>query len=144
MPLSPTEVQVVMKPSRLAVLTAMVDTGGAFDTSTLALIDQPFAPSPDLVPEDIHIATAAGFEAVAGLVFGDPYYDVDGTAVVVSADQSFIATDPDDLPPPLYGYALLNAALDALRAVWAFASPVGIGGVGRGFTLAVWLRYSGN
>lgn len=141
--LSPTEVQTVSSPIRLVALGQLLDTGGPFDTSTLFLVSAAFIPSPDLVYADLTKPTASGFAPVAAITFSDPYYDVDGTAVALSADHVFVADDADDLPITIYGYGLANGALDTLRAVWALADPVGIARVGDGFACAVFLKYSG-
>lgn len=142
--LTPTETQVLPSSLLLAALAQMLDTGGPFDTSTLFLFVSDTVLTPDTTIDDLVLATFDGSTPQAAIVFSDPFYDVDQTALALSADHAFICTGDTDLSQVVYGYGLANAAVDELRAAWKLASPVGIDRIGAAVPVAVFLRYSGN
>lgn len=139
----PSESQVVPSPMLLIGLTQLLAASGPFHTLTLHLNQIPtsFSRGSDLT--SVSEATFTGYTAVAGLTFSSPFYDVDGSALVVGADTAFIATGASP-SNTIYGYYFSDAAVANLVAGYSFTTPVGIAAIGQAVVVVPFLRYSGD
>jgi hypothetical protein len=141
--MQPTEVQVVPSPQCLAGLVQLLAVGGPFHLLTLGLYINPVLPTRSSLLADFTPATYTGSAPIAAEVFSSPFYDVDGSALSLGADASFVCTGgtPNET---VYGYILTDAAVVNLIVAYAFQTPVGIARIGDACPVAPFLRYSGD
>lgn len=139
---TPSEVQVVPSPQLLAGLTQLLAVGGPFHTPTLQLFQSNTTPLRESVYADFTIADFTGYADVVGVTFSAPYYDVDGSAIVLGADAPFIATG-SAVTNQIYGFLFANAGLTDLLIAYKFAAPVGVAAAGQACPVVPFIRYSG-
>jgi hypothetical protein len=119
--------------TQLAALTEQAATGGPLHLPTLVAFTAPASVNRDTTYADLVICAFTGYSNIVGLVFGTPYIDVTGTAVIAAPGGDFIATSgtPSEI---VTGVALVNAGLTTLFYSWIFDTPVPITVAGQGFT----------
>lgn len=137
-----TETQVIPTAQRLAILTALVDTGGPFDAPSIAMFQNNINLTPSVLVADLTIATFAGYATTVGMTWGTPYLDVDLSAIVFGEAITQIATS-SATPNNIYGYYAGPAGLATLMAAWRFSSFAVLAAAGQGVTFTPALRYSG-
>ena len=111
--------------ARLAALAALAASGEPLHLPTLILFNNPIALNPTLVIGSLTECTFSGYAASAGLVFGTPYLDVNGTARTAAPSVEFISTDGMVIET-IYGWALVNAGKTALYYAELLDTPVPI------------------
>lgn len=138
----PSEPQIVPYAFGLEILTELVDTGNALDALKLGLFQN------DIVPDNLTtlaLLTPADFDGYtifSPVVWGTPYYDLDGVPLVVGGDKTWVATG-GTTPNTIYGWYLTNTGGTKLVKASRFAASVGIAAAGQGMTVVPWFRYSG-
>jgi hypothetical protein len=110
---------------QLAILAAMVATGGPFATLTLRLFVNQLNFSNTTALTDLTEATFTGYTAAAAQVFGTPYIAPDGNPHLTAPSTQFTA-GALTTPETVYGYYLTNAAGTSLVAGGTLAIPVPI------------------
>lgn len=140
---NPTEVQVVPNAQLLAVLTALVDTGGPFDASILKLFQNDVVIDKNVLLTDLDEADFDGYADVNAVAFGTPYFDADGNAIVTAPSHEFVCTGPTE-PNVIYGFYLTDDPATKLLAAYRFEESIGIGTAGQGLTVIPFLKYSGS
>ena len=141
--MEPAEVQVVGSIQLLSVLTSLVTTPGVLFHPDVHLYQNNIVPNRSTLIGDLTEADFTGYAKVTAMVWGTPYYDVDGSALCFGTSHSFVATDAV-APNTIYGYYLTDSADAVLLATYPLASPVGIPGAGSGITVLPTYRYSGD
>lgn len=75
----------------------------------------------------------SGYTAVAGLVWGTPFVDVDGNPKVTAPSHNFIL-NADTTLNDVWGYALTDVAKAEFRGAFIFpGGPIVLSRVGQGF-----------
>jgi len=140
----PTETQVIPSPVLLEALALLLATGGPFDAVTLMCFQNDVTLSPATVIGDLTVADFHGYANEVGVAFSSPFYDTDGSALVVGASHAFIATSGGPLnPQTIYGYAIGPAGLGSLSAAYKFDTGAPIAAVGDAVVVVPFIRYSG-
>jgi|HubBroStandDraft_4_1064222.scaffolds.fasta_scaffold38059_1 hypothetical protein len=141
--MEPNEVQVIPALQRLAVLEAIIAALAPFAAPTVILYQNAVSLAPTTALADLTPATFVGYAATVGMVWGTPYIDSDGSALVFGALITQICTSAAT-PNTIYGYALTNVGVTLLLAAYQFATPQGIAVVDAAVSFLPALRYSGN
>jgi len=134
---NPSEPQVLPVAIDIAILTELIDTGNLLDATTLILFQNDIVPTPATVMSDLTEATFTGYAAAAAIVWGTPYLDVTGIALVTAASHEFVSTG-STIGNIIYGWALTNAAKTDLKKAARFTTPIGISATGEGVTVVPW------
>lgn len=99
---------------------ATLPTDPAFETPTMHLFQNDFAPNVAMVLADLTEATFSGYAAAAGLAWGAPFINADGRAETDLPSQQF-QHDGGAVANLVYGYYLTNAAGTVLYGAERFA-----------------------
>lgn len=120
----------------LALLGVLVDVDGLLNGAKMKLFKNNLMPTPNSVIADFEIADFTGFSTSTALVWGTPYYQADGTPVVLAGAKTFIVTSADPVVGnTIYGYYITDGAGTALLYSERFDSPVLMAIVGTGITV---------
>lgn len=113
----------------------------AADNNVIALIMEPFTPNETLTVGSLVLATFDGATPIlVGLGAQPSAYDPNTDDVVISLKPPvggfrFETTGVTNLPQTIYGFALLNEALDAVLAAELLPAPVTLTGINQGIDL---------
>lgn len=140
--LEPTEVQTLPSAQLLAGLSVLIGVGGPFHGAIVSLYKNPVTVTPGSVLADFDVADFDGYADGSALTYTGPYFDSDGTALVMGTNQLFLATG-GLTPNTIFGYILATAARAALIAAFPFATPVGVAKAGDAVPVVPFVRYSG-
>lgn len=122
---------VLVNTAREEALAAMAGAGGPLDTLTLFVFTNAITPNANTVIGDLTPATFTGATPVAGIVFGDPWIDVDGRWKISAPDHLFQRTG-GVVSETVYGWGVATAALAALVGCALLDAPVALDAVGKG------------
>jgi len=100
--------------------------------SKIVLFSNTITPGRTTVVGDLGVVTAAGLDAKTAITWSDPFIGVDGNTYVMASIGPFIATDADDLPVTVAGWACLDTAGTGCLAAEAFDAPRAISNEGEG------------
>jgi hypothetical protein len=100
--------------------------------SKIVLFSSNITPGKTTVVGDLGVITAAGLDAKTAVTWSDPFIGDDGNTYVMASIGPFIATDADDLPVTVNGWACLDTAGTGCLAVEKFDAPRAISNEGEG------------
>lgn len=140
--MEPNESQVIPSMQRLAALTALIATSAPFAAPTVGLYANSVPLNPSTTLAGLNPATFVGYAATVGMVWGTPYIDSDGSALVFGTVITQVCTAPTT-PNTIYGFYLTDSGVTLLKAAYAFLTPVGIVAADQAVTFLPALRYSG-
>lgn len=110
---------------RLELLNRALAVGGPLVTPTLILIGpRPVKHPGDLLMADIVQPVFVGYAAEAAVEMGDPYPLPAGDAAVDGPAVAFTCTATPAAPVEIWGWALVNAGLTAIHAVFVGEKPL--------------------
>jgi hypothetical protein len=126
----------------LTVLAEHLGSGGysgPLYNPTMILIAANFQPTPQTKRADLTEATYSGYARLAGVVFGVPILQGDGSYQILSALQTFIAGAASNfVGNVIYGWALIDtAASPDLLMSEVFQTPIAFSNPNDGFGLVV-------
>lgn len=128
------DVKVITKARKLAMLNALKATGGVLETPTVILLrDLPPADAltDAVVVGDLVESAFGGYAAKTAVAFGAAHVGLDGTYKMVAPSANFIFNGTD--PEVVKGYAVVNAAKDAVYSVTRFEEPINLTIADQGF-----------
>jgi hypothetical protein len=126
---------VVSNVAAAGILGDAVAMGGTLVTSTMILTKtQVDAPNPALGMGQFEECDFTGYAAVAALVFGTPFLDVDGIWKVTAPSELFTLT-ATTITNIVYAAVITNAAKSEFRGVINFETPISLTVAGQGFNV---------
>jgi len=110
----------------------------------LALLSAQIQIGPQTPFSQMTEANFSGYVRATGVTWGNPIYQADGTASILSALETFIAQAQSNfVQNSIWGYALIDGAGNVFLAEM-FAQPVPIQAPGDGFGLVLALNFGQN
>lgn len=122
-------------PQALALLATLTGVGGLLNGCRVKLFQNNIVPTPLTKLADLTEADFSGYAESAALVWGTPYYQADGTPVVLAGAVSFIVANPATTPNVVYGYYVVNGAGDTLLFSERFGSSVNMATPSQGLSV---------
>lgn len=130
-----------MAALRLKLATLLADDTSslapAVNANKIALVTSPFTPEETLTVADLTLASFTGSTPIAGAA-GDQGVALDPvtgqqliTILAPAGGWRWVCTAAPATPQTIYGFALLDAALDTLLGVELLTTPVTISAVGQ-------------
>lgn len=125
---------------QLNALNALKASGKPLAVPTLVLFKNAVALAKTTVMADLMIADFVGYANVPAVVFGNAYLDGANNAIIDAPSADWVASDAT-VPQLIYGWAIVNAALDTYWFGESFETPVNMNVAGRGVRAQPQLQY---
>lgn len=119
----------------LDLLGTMTAVDGQINGCKIKLFKSNIVPTPATPLSAFDEADFSGYAVSSAVVWGTPYYQSDGTAIVVGGAKTFTVANPATTPNVVYGYFVVNGAADTLLFSERFSSSVNMATPGQGLTV---------
>lgn len=117
------------------MLGELSDSGNLWDGAVVMPFKNNVALGPATVIGDLNECDFTGYAVSSAVVWGDPGYLPDGTAIVTGDAKVFRVGASPTVLNTVYGWALVNAAKDVLYFARKFESPVVLSTAGQIFAV---------